>query len=264
MELEVIEETVSDMVTKKNLKISRILNESCNSFTLPQISDDNIETLYLEKGSETFQKSAHESIDKLEFTLLVFLQSTPNLPNSIAKFNAIEANLMAIKSDFMDKVYELRNEISSLKSVFNNLISNCTETDNQMNTDTLNNNIVETKIVFLEKENSLLRSEIQNKKATIQKLLKNNTTLVESINTNLILPTQNKIDFIKLVPHEKENKDQWRIQRLIWAHREREARAWENQLGVCKPPSGYRAEPCWWMGGSPRKILTIYWLKSRF
>ena len=36
--------------------------------------------------------------------------------------------------------------------------------------------------------------------------------------------------------------NQWRIQRLIWAHRKREARAWENQLGVCKPPSGYRAE----------------------
>ena len=42
---------------------------------------------------------------------------------------------------------------------------------------------------------------------------------------------------------------QWRIQRLIWAHCKREARAWENQLGVCKPLSGYRTEPCWWMGG---------------
>ena len=26
-------------------------------------------------------------------------------------------------------------------------------------------------------------------------------------------------------------------------------RVWENQLGVCKPPSGYRAEPCWLTGG---------------
>ena len=58
---------------------------------------------------------------------------------------------------------------------------------------------------------------------------------------------------------------QWGIQRLIWAHREREARAWENQLGVCKPPGGYRAEPCWWTGSeAPGKFLTIYWLKSRF
>ena len=58
IDLEVIEKTVSDMVTKKIIdKDFRILSESCNSFTLPQISDDLVETLYLEKGSESIQKS---------------------------------------------------------------------------------------------------------------------------------------------------------------------------------------------------------------
>ena len=72
IDLEATEETVSDMVTKKIIdKDFRFLNESCNSFTLPQISGDDIETLYLEKGSETLQKSANESIDNLE--------TTPNL-----------------------------------------------------------------------------------------------------------------------------------------------------------------------------------------
>ena len=96
-------------------------------------------------------------MDNLEITPLASLQSTANLPNSIAKFNAIKTNLMVIISYFMNEIYELRNEISSLKSMFSNLISNFTETDNQITTDTLNNNILETKIVFLEKENSLLR-----------------------------------------------------------------------------------------------------------
>ena len=111
---------------------------------------------------------------------------------------------MAIKSYFKEEVYDLRNEISPLKSMLN-LISNRTENDNQITTDTLNNNILETKIVFL--ENSLLRSEIKNKQDTIQNLLKSNTTLVESINTSLILPTQNKTDPIKSVHHGKGNKD---------------------------------------------------------
>ena len=199
IDLEVIEKTVSDMVTKKmtdkDFKRIKVLNESCDSFTTPQISDDDVETSRLEKGSGTLQKSAPESIDNLETAPLAFLQNTPNLPNSITKFNAIEANLMALKSYFMDEVYELRNEVSSLKSMLNKLISNRTEIDNQIVTDTLNNNILETKIVFLEKENSLLPSEIQNKRDTIQNFLKNNTTLVVSINTNLILPTQNKTDF---------------------------------------------------------------------
>ena len=78
------------------------------------------------------QKSAHESIDNLENTPFASLQRTPNLPNFIAKFHAIVANLMAIKLYFMDEVYELRNEISSLKSIFNNAKSNRRETDNQI------------------------------------------------------------------------------------------------------------------------------------
>ena len=90
--------------------------------------------------------------------------------------------------------------------MLNNSISNHTETDNQIITDTLNNNILETKIVFLEKENSLLRSEIQNKQDAIQNLLKNNITLVESINTNLILPTQNKLTSQNLSTMKKETK----------------------------------------------------------
>ena len=64
---------------------------------------------------------------------------------------------MDIKSYFMDEVYELRKEVSSLKSMLNNLILNHTETDNQIITDSQNNNIRKIKIVFLEKENSLLR-----------------------------------------------------------------------------------------------------------
>ena len=57
----------------------------------------------------------------------------------------------------MDEVYELRKEVLSLKSMLNNLILNHTETDNQIITDSQNNNILKIKIVFLEKENSLLR-----------------------------------------------------------------------------------------------------------
>ena len=57
IDLEVIEETVSDMVTKNITdKDLTILNESCNSFTLPQISDDVIETLYLENRKQNSSK----------------------------------------------------------------------------------------------------------------------------------------------------------------------------------------------------------------
>ena len=50
IDVKVIEETVSDMVTQKIIdKDFRVLNESCNSFTLTQVSDDDVENLHLEK-----------------------------------------------------------------------------------------------------------------------------------------------------------------------------------------------------------------------
>lgn len=52
----------------------------------------------------------------------------------------------------MDKVYELRKEMSSLKCMFKNSISNLTKTDKfDWHTDSLINNIRETKTVFAEK-----------------------------------------------------------------------------------------------------------------
>ena len=88
--------------------------------------------------------------------------------------------------------------------MLNNLISSRTETDNQIITHSLNNNILETKIVSLQKENSPLRLKIQNNQDTIKNLLKSNTTLQESISTNFILPTQNKTDFTES-HHQTQN-----------------------------------------------------------
>ena len=48
----------------------------------------------------------------------------------------------------MDEFHELRNEVSSLNSMLSKLISNRKENGYQIITDTLNNNILETKILF--------------------------------------------------------------------------------------------------------------------
>ena len=62
IDLEVIEEAVSDMVTKKIIdKDFRIFSESSKSFASHQISDVDFETLYLEKDTLQIQISAHKS-----------------------------------------------------------------------------------------------------------------------------------------------------------------------------------------------------------
>ena len=67
------------MVARKIIdKDFRILSKARNSFTLPQVPDHHVETVYLENGSQSLQKSAHNPIDALEIDL--FLHRTSNQP----------------------------------------------------------------------------------------------------------------------------------------------------------------------------------------
>ena len=57
------------MVARKIIdKDSRILSGARNYFNLLQIPDHPVETLYLENGSQSLHKSAHNPIDALETT----------------------------------------------------------------------------------------------------------------------------------------------------------------------------------------------------
>ena len=62
---------------------------------------------------------------------------------------------MATKSTFMNEICELKKEISLLRSL--NDRNENKESENSHTT-----NVLETKLVFLEKENSILRSELEN------------------------------------------------------------------------------------------------------
>ena len=64
---------------------------------------------------------------------------------------------MATKSTFMNEICELKKEISLLRSL--NDRNENKESENSHTT-----NVLETKRVFLEKENSILRSELENNK----------------------------------------------------------------------------------------------------
>ena len=67
----------------------------------------------------------------------------------------------------MNEIYELKKEISLLRSL--NDRNESKESENSHTT-----NVLETKLVFLEKENSILRSELENKQKIIDLLLETN------------------------------------------------------------------------------------------
>ena len=62
-----------------------------------------------------------------------------------------------MNSTFMTEIYELKKKISLLRSL--NDKNESKESENSHTT-----NVLETKLVFLEKENSILRSELENNK----------------------------------------------------------------------------------------------------
>ena len=79
-----------------------------------------------------------------------------------------------MKSTFMNEICELKKEISLLRSL--NSRNENKESENSHAT-----NVLETKLVFLEKENLILRSELENKQKIIVLLLETNNSLCKSI-----------------------------------------------------------------------------------
>ena len=53
----------------------------------------------------------------IETTPVITSPKTPNLPTNSDKLGEINANMMGMKSFFMNEIYELKNEISLLRSL---------------------------------------------------------------------------------------------------------------------------------------------------
>ena len=79
-----------------------------------------------------------------------------------------------MKSTFMTEIYELKKEVSILRSL--NGKNESKESENSHTT-----NVLETKLVFFEKENSVLRLKLENKQKIMVSLLKINSSLFKSI-----------------------------------------------------------------------------------
>ena len=104
----------------------------------------------------------------------VILNASYEIKSYLLLNDFMDSNMMAMKSSFMNKIYELKNEISLLQS-----LNDRNESKEPENSHSIN--VLETKFVYLEKENSILSSELENKQKTIDSLLETNSSLFKSI-----------------------------------------------------------------------------------
>ena len=177
IDLPSVESTCTEMIANgiidKDLKI--LISTSCDS---DAILDDNVDFVTSDKSNcESPQRTPIQNqlnAPVKEITPVITLQKTPNLPINTDKLGEIKENMMAMKSIFMNEIYELKKEISLLRSL--NDRNESKESENSHTT-----NVLETKLVFLEKENSILRSELENKQKIIDSLLETNSSLFKSI-----------------------------------------------------------------------------------
>lgn len=98
------------------------------------------------------------------------------------EFDDINAKVMALKNFFMDELYALRQDISSLqKQNHQNSISTKSKQDAKYFNDTIQE--LKAKLASAEKENSLLKEEIKNKKRIIDTVLDQNAALLKLNNS---------------------------------------------------------------------------------
>ena len=148
-------EMISNVIINKDLKI--LISTNCES---DAILDDNVDFVTSDESNpETPKWSPIQnqiSVPVIEATPVITSQKTPNLIINSDKLGEIKANMMAIKSPFMKEIYELKNKISLLRS-----LNASNESEEPKNSHTIY--VLETKLEFLEKENFILSSQLENK-----------------------------------------------------------------------------------------------------
>ena len=160
-------------IIDKDFKIK--ISTSCVS---DAILDDNVNFVTSDKSNpESPQRTPIQNqlnVPVIENTPVITSQKKANLPINTDKLGKVKENMMATMSTFMNEIYELKKEISLLQS-----LNDRNESKESENSHT--SNVLETKLVFLEKENSILRSEIVNKQKIIDSLLETNISFFKSI-----------------------------------------------------------------------------------
>ena len=107
------------------------------------IRDDSVDFDSDESNTETpLIQNRKKNAPVRETAPIIISQKTPNLSISSDKLGEITANMMAIKSFFMNAIYELKNEISLLRSL--NDRNEIKEPENSLSI-----NVLETELVFL-------------------------------------------------------------------------------------------------------------------
>ena len=99
--------------------------------------------------------------------------------NNQKEFDNVRAKILALKSFFMEEIYDLRQEISSVRSQLEQERLHQSRNNGYVEKEENNNQELKDKLHSCQIENQLLREEIKNKQKTIETTLKQNNELLK-------------------------------------------------------------------------------------
>ena len=124
------------------------------------------ETLKLTKSQVSFSNPKSDS---------------PLALNNQKELDNVRAKILALKSFFMEEIYDLRQEISSVRSQLEQERLHHSRNNDCVEKEKNNNQELKDKLHSCQIENQLLREEIKNKQKTIETILKQNNELLKFI-----------------------------------------------------------------------------------
>ena len=101
--------------------------------------------------------------------------------NNQKELDNVRAKILALKSFFMEEIYDLRQEISSVRSQLEQERLHHSRNNDCVEKEKNNNQELKDKLHSCQIENQLLREEIKNKQKTIETILKQNNNFSNSI-----------------------------------------------------------------------------------
>ena len=105
----------------------------------------------------------------------------PLVLNNQKELDNVRAKILALKSFFMEEIYDLRQEISSVRSQLEQERLHHSRNNDCVEKEKNNNQELKDKSHSCQIENQLLREEIKNKQKTIETILKQNNNFSNSI-----------------------------------------------------------------------------------
>ena len=193
------------ILDRDRLHLDKVLSPDKVNFTVPNENGDNIE-INLQEDLQ-FINTQKTPLTKSQVSLNNPKSETPLILNIQKELDNMRAKMLALKSFFMNEIYDLKQGISSVRSqleqerLHHSRNNDCVEKEESINQklkDTLHSCQI---------ENQLLREEIKNKQKTIETILYQNNELLKFNHYFDQNKMGKKIDGYKTTEHKEKGND---------------------------------------------------------